>query len=55
MATISILMIVLYTLITGNRIIILPVIISIILKYIYINNKNLNFKTIIVIGILGLW
>lgn len=53
MATISILMIVLYTLITGNRIIILPVIISIILKYIYINNKNLNFKTIIVIGILG--
>ncbi|NLL04830.1 MAG: oligosaccharide repeat unit polymerase [Clostridiaceae bacterium] len=53
MATISIIMIVLYTLITGNRIIILPVIISIILKYIYINNKNLNFKTIIVIGILG--
>lgn len=52
-AIISMIIVVLYTLITGNRIVILPVIISIILKYIYINNKKLNLKTIISISILG--
>lgn len=53
MAIISMLIIVIYTLVTGNRIIILPVAVSIILNYIYIKNKKLNLKTIISIGILG--
>lgn len=53
MAIISMTIIILYTLITGNRIMILPVLVSIILNYYFLKNKKLNLKTIIAVGICG--
>jgi len=53
MAIISLAIVASYTLITGNRIIILPVVISLILYYLYIKDKKLSLKTIIIIVILG--
>ena len=53
MALICSSLVVAYTLITGNRIIILPIVVSIILKYLYIDEKKINFKTIMIAGIAG--
>lgn len=53
MALISMIIIIAYVLVTGNRIIILPVLTAIILKYIFFSDKKLSIKTLISLGIMG--
>lgn len=52
-ALFSLIIIVLYSLITGNRITILPAIITIILIYIFLDDMKLSFKKIVTFGFIG--